>query len=199
MTGCILHQASHTCQLFDLLIRTTGSGIRHHEDVIVLIKSAQKKLGQMIIDFLPCGDYFLIALFICDQSTLVVAGDLVDGFLRLLKQLRLFLRDSHIRDGYRHSCAGGDMISHCLHGIKNLSGSGRTVGVDDLLQNLLQVSLFYHEINFRKKLIARHGTVHISQILRNDLVENQTSQCRLDHLGDLISLSVLPIAADLDD
>ena len=30
---------THTSQLFDLFIRTTGSGVSHHEDVVVFIKS----------------------------------------------------------------------------------------------------------------------------------------------------------------
>ena len=33
MSGGICHQTAHTCQLLDLLIGTTGSGVGHHEDV----------------------------------------------------------------------------------------------------------------------------------------------------------------------
>ena len=35
---CICHQSAHAGQLFDLLVGTTSSGIRHHEDIIVLIQ-----------------------------------------------------------------------------------------------------------------------------------------------------------------
>ena len=40
--GCISHQTTHTGKLFDLLIGTTGTGICHHEDVIVFIKAGQQ-------------------------------------------------------------------------------------------------------------------------------------------------------------
>ena len=40
VTGCICHQASHTSQLFDLLIRSSSSGVSHHVDVVVLIQTA---------------------------------------------------------------------------------------------------------------------------------------------------------------
>ena len=42
VTGRIRHESSHTGKLLDLLIGTTGSGVRHHEDVVVFIKTCQK-------------------------------------------------------------------------------------------------------------------------------------------------------------
>ena len=40
VTGCICHKSSHTCQLLDLLIRSSRTGVCHHEDVVVLIQTA---------------------------------------------------------------------------------------------------------------------------------------------------------------
>ena len=39
VTGGICHQSTHTCQLFDLLIRTTRSGICHHIDIVIFIQT----------------------------------------------------------------------------------------------------------------------------------------------------------------
>ena len=39
VTGCIRHKSSHTCQLLDLLIRSSRTGVCHHEDVVVLIQT----------------------------------------------------------------------------------------------------------------------------------------------------------------
>ena len=72
MTGCISHQTSHTCQLFDLLIRTTGSGVSHHEDVVVFIKSAQQSLGQLVIGILPGLNNLFVTLLLGDQTTFEV-------------------------------------------------------------------------------------------------------------------------------
>ena len=96
MTGRIRHQASHTGQLFDLLIRSTRSGVRHHEDVVVLIQSAKQCLGQSIIRLLPGLDDFLITLLVSNQSTLVIAGNPVNDILRGLDHFRLLRRYGHI-------------------------------------------------------------------------------------------------------
>ena len=36
--GSISHQSTHACQLLDLLVGTTRTGIRHHKDVVVAVK-----------------------------------------------------------------------------------------------------------------------------------------------------------------
>ena len=49
MTGGIGHQSSHTGQLLDLLIRASGTGVSHHEDVVVLIQACQQVVSQLIV------------------------------------------------------------------------------------------------------------------------------------------------------
>ena len=50
------------------------------------------------------------------------------------------------------------------------------MGINNFLQNLLQLFLSYMEVNLKGKLIAFYFSVHKSQILRDDLVKEQTSQ-----------------------
>ena len=50
--------------------------------------------------------------------------------------------------------------------------------VDDFLKNLFQLFLSYVEINFQNQFIARNGTIYKSQILRQDLIEQESTQCR---------------------
>ena len=42
MSGGIRHQSAHSGKLLNLLIGTTGTGVRHHKDVVVLIQSGQQ-------------------------------------------------------------------------------------------------------------------------------------------------------------
>ena len=72
-TGCIGHQSSHTCQLFDLFIGTTRSGVSHHEDVVVFIQTAQQSFGQLVIGILPGLNNLFVTLFLGDQTTFEVA------------------------------------------------------------------------------------------------------------------------------
>ena len=83
MTGCISHQSSHTGKLFDLLIGTTGSGVSHHEDVVVLIKTCKKCLCKLIIGLLPGFNNLFVTLFLCDKTTFVVLCDTVNGILSI--------------------------------------------------------------------------------------------------------------------
>ena len=96
MTGCICHQSTHTGKLFNLFVRSTGSGIRHHEDVVVFIKSCQQGMCQSIVSCLPCLNNFFVTLFLCDQTTLEVLCDLIYCILCFLDHLWFLWRYCHI-------------------------------------------------------------------------------------------------------
>ena len=174
-SGCICHESSHTSELLDLLIGSTGSGIRHHEDVIVCIESTEKILGQLIIGLLPGIDNFLITLLLGNETTTVVPRDLVNDGLCVCQQLLLARRDGHIRDGYGHRRDGGLLIAHRLDIIQGEGRLGSAMYIHDSLQNLLEILLLYDEVNLRKNLVARNRTIHETEILRDDLIENQTA------------------------
>ena len=55
------------------------------------------------------------------------------------------------------------------------------MGIDDLFQDLLELLLAYMEINLQKQLVSFCFPVHKAQVLGNDLIKQQTSQCRVDH------------------
>ena len=183
MTGCIRHQSSHTCQLLDLFIRTTGTGVSHHEDVVVFIQSVQQLSGQNIIGFFPGFYNFFVTFFFCDQTTFVVLCDVVYSLLSLLDQFRFFRRNSHIGNGYGHSCSCGEFISGRFDIIQHFCCLGSSVCIDNFLQNLFQLFLSYMEIYFKLHFIFRNASVYKSQILRQDLIKQETSQCRLYRSG----------------
>ena len=106
VTCCIGHQTTHTGKLFDLLIGTTGTGVSHHEDVVVLIKSCQQGFGKLIVSLLPCLNDFFISLFFRDKTTFEVFGDKVNRILCLLDHLRFLRRHSHVGDRYGHGSSG---------------------------------------------------------------------------------------------
>ena len=81
VTGSIGHKASHSSQLLDLLIRTSGSGVSHHEDVVVLIQASQQIVGQLIVRLLPGIDHLFITLLLGDKTAAEVLGDPVHSGL----------------------------------------------------------------------------------------------------------------------
>ena len=137
MTGGICHQSSHTCQLLNLLIRTTGSGVSHHVDVVVLIQAGQQVMCQLIIGGLPCLDNLFVALFLSDKSAAVVFRNAVHSCLCFLNQLGFALRHGHIGNRNGHGRPGGIFITNGLDIIQGNGCLGCAVYVNDLLKNLL--------------------------------------------------------------
>jgi hypothetical protein len=105
MSGRIGHQSAHACQLLNLLFGTTGSGIRHHLDVVVGIQSRHQIIGQTFSSVCLPGliDDCLVTFVFRGKSESVVVGNLFHGSLRLFDQLLLCDRNLHIRDGNRHA------------------------------------------------------------------------------------------------
>ena len=137
MTGGICHQSPHTCQLLNLLIRTTGSGVSHHVDIVVLIQAGQQVVRQLVIGGLPCLDNLFVALFLGDEAAAVVFRNTVHCCLSFLNQLWFALRHGHIGNRNGHGRPGGIFISNGLDVIQGNGCLGCAVYVDDLLKNLL--------------------------------------------------------------
>ncbi len=132
----IRHQSAHTRKLLDLLVGTAGSGIRHHEDIIIFVKSGQQRFCQRVVRCFPCFYNFFITLFFRNQTTLKVLRDLIHRILSLFDHLRLLRRHGHIGDRYGHSRSGGIFISDGFYRIQHLRRSSRTMGINYLLKNL---------------------------------------------------------------
>ena len=63
------------------------------------------------------------------------------------------------------------------------------MNINNLLQNLFDLFLSNMEINFQLQSILRGTAVYKSQILRNNLIENQKTKCCLDKSGYFCSVS----------
>ena len=100
MAGRVSHQAAHAGQLTDLVDRTAGAGVRHHGDGVEGIQGRLQCVGDLVGGFVPHADDALIALLIGEQTVFKRALDLLDLFLRLVQQLRLFLRNHNV--GHRN-------------------------------------------------------------------------------------------------
>ena len=62
LTGGVGHQAAHTGQLTDLLHRTTGAGVRHHEDGVVAVHVLLQGVGDVRGGLFPLLDDGAVAL-----------------------------------------------------------------------------------------------------------------------------------------
>ena len=137
MSRRIRHQSAHSGQLLDLLIGASGSGVRHHEDVVVFIKTCQQVVGQLVVGGLPGIDHFFIALLLGDQTAAEVSGNLIHRRFRVRQKLLLRFRNGHVGNRNRHRRPSGIFIADGLDIVQGNGGLDRAVGIDNLLQDLL--------------------------------------------------------------
>ncbi len=64
LSGGICHQSAHSGKLLDLLFRTTRTGVRHHINIVVLVKPGEKLVCDLIVRFLPSFNYRLVTLLL---------------------------------------------------------------------------------------------------------------------------------------
>ena len=72
------------------------------------------------------------------------------------------------------------------------------MSIDDLLQDLLQLLLSYMEVYFQLQEVLGITSVYKSQILRQNLIEDETSQCRLYRSGDRLTCCIYLAHADMN-
>ena len=99
-SGCISHQSTHTGKLFNLLVRTTGTGVSHHEDVVVLIKTTDQFICKFVIGSEPCLYYCFITFFFCHETTAVLFCNVLNLFLSCCKDFWFFFWYGHIGNRY---------------------------------------------------------------------------------------------------
>ncbi len=198
-TACgIRHQSAHTCQLLDLLVAASGTGVGHHEDIVVLIKASQQHLCQLVIDIRPGLDDRAVALFVRDQTAAEVFGNLIDGILRLLKEVLLLRGHCDIRDGDSHGSDRGILVAHGLDQVEDFRCLESAVSVDDSLQDLLQVFFLDQEVHLKFEEILRDRSVNEAQVLRQNFIEEKPAEGGGDHACDCLAVRVLSGHADID-
>ena len=198
VSGGIRHQPPHAGQLLNLLIGTTGSGVSHHENIVVFIQTGKQGVGQLIVRLFPGLHYLFVPLLVSNQAALVVSGDPIHRILGSGNQLRLLGRHGHIGNRYGHGRSGGIFVAHGFNIIQHLGGLGGAMGVDDFLQDLLQLLFSYQEVHLQFQLVAGNAPVHVAQILGQDLVKEKSSQGRGNCLCQGISLGIRSLAAHMN-
>ena len=193
LTGCIRHESTHTGKLLNLLIGTTGSGVRHHEDVVIFIQTGKKVMRQLIVRVLPGLNHFLVSLFFRNQTSTEVLCNSVYGFLCIFQKFFLACRNGHIVNGNRHGSLRGILVADCLDIIECQGSLHSAVHIHHLFQNLLQVLLLYKEVDFRKQTVLRDAPVNKAEILRNNFVEKKSSDRRINDAFQHLLLSVFAL------
>ena len=103
-TTCVLlrlsHQTTHTTQLTNLLLRTTGSRIQHHinwvETLVFVLQIIDQYTSQLVVYTCPQINYLVVTLIVCNESHIGIRLDLQHFFHRFANQLFFLNRDFYI-------------------------------------------------------------------------------------------------------
>ena len=94
------HQTTHTRQLLNLILRTTGSRVKHHvngvESLICLSHLLHQNITQIGIYVSPRIDYLVVTLLVGDETHIIVVGDFLNLLATTLNNLLLLRWDDNI-------------------------------------------------------------------------------------------------------
>ena len=181
--GGVGDQATHTSQLADLLHRTAGAGVRHHENGVIAVQVLLQGVRDIIGGLLPHLHHLLVALVLGHEAHLVLVLNVQHLLLGGRHQLVLLGGHGHICDGDRDGRQGGVLVAGGLDGVQHLSGHGEAVLVDGAVYDLAQLLLAAGEGHLIVADVGGIGPVHKAQVLRDVLVEDDTAWGGLYHSG----------------
>ena len=164
------HQTTHTAQLTDLLLGTTGSRVEHHVDrietVVVLDQRVDHGLRQLRVDVRPDVDDLVVSLVVGNETHVVVLHDGVGTLVTLLHELLLLLGNDHRIEVERQTALEGHLVTHVLDVVEEV---GHLVGTG---------LLHHHGDNVTQRALRQH-LVDVAHLLGNHLVEEDAADSRL--------------------
>ncbi len=141
LAGHVCHQATHAAELTQLGLRTTGAGVGHHVQRVLLVEHVEHKRCNLIGTSGPLVNDFDVALRLVDEALLEVLVDLVDVGLGAIEQLLLLGRDESVphRDG--EAGAGSVVEAGVLDGVEDRADLGLGVTIAAVRNQLGHVAL----------------------------------------------------------
>ena len=167
------HQTTDTRELFDLILRTTGTGVKHHkysiEALVCLSHLLQQDITNIIVNVCPSIDHLVVSLVICNESHVIVVSNLTYLIITLLNELSFFLRDNDIVEVKRQTCQICHTVTEVLNTIKEIAC-------------LSKADILYHVSNNATETLFRNHLVDKANFLWNDTINNHTTDGSLHHM-----------------
>ncbi len=160
------HKTTHTGQLTNLVLRTTGTRIKHHEHRVETLVSLghllHKHVGKTRIHMRPDIDNLVVAFVVGDETHRIVVHHFLNLLVTLLHNLLLFRRDDNVTEVERQTATECHVVTHVLDVVKELGRTGDTAFLDNLADDVTQRFL-------------GNQLVHIADFLGDELIEEYTA------------------------
>ena len=180
------HKAAHTRELTDLVFRTTGARVEHHEHrveaFLVGADLLHQSVGQAGVDMCPDIDYLVIALVVGYETHRMVLENLLNLLVAFAHIFFFLLRDEHVAEVERNASLEGHVVAEVLDVVEELGRTRNTARLDDARDDCAQRFL-------------RQNLVDIADLLRNIMVDKHAA-----HRGVLYEMLVgLAVLVDVVD
>ena len=160
------HQSTDTGKLLNLIFRTTGTGIEHHEHSIETLVGfshlLHKYVTDVVVDVCPCIDNLIVTLVIGDESHVVVLCNLSHLFVTIGNKLLFLNRDDDVIEVERKSGQISHAIAEVLNTVKELASTCKAYDFDGVGNDVSQTLL-------------RDNLIHISHFFGNNTIYDDTS------------------------
>ena len=171
----LCHQTTHTSELSNLVCTTTGSRVEHHEDGIETLVGLGHLLHEnvfyVLVHFAPSVDNLMVTLVFGDETQLIVRGNLFYVIMASLHDGLLLLRDNNIGEVEGESAFVSLAVAQILDTIEELAGTSHTDALDDGGNEVAESAFLYY-------------LIEIAHLVRNNLVDNDTSDGGLNDVAD---------------
>ena len=181
-TGGVGDQSAHTGQLTNLVHTTTSTRVGHHEDWVVLIQVVFQGVRYFVSGFVPGFDDHLITLIIGNQTSAVLLGNLFDLLIGFFHQFLFLRRNDCVTNCNSDSAASRIFKALCLNSVQHFRCGSGAMHPDTFFNNLTQLLFADQKLDFQLEHILRLAAVNITQILRNRIIENDSTHGRFNQL-----------------
>ena len=134
---CLLrlsHQTTHTRQLLNLVLRTTGSRVKHHihsvESLISLGHFLHQHITEVGVYMSPGIDNLVVTLLIGNETHIIVIGDFLNLLMTLSHDFFLLWWNNDITKVERKTGNVSHTITEVLDTIEELAGLCHTDSLD---------------------------------------------------------------------
>ena len=168
------HQTTHTRELLNLVFRTTGTRVEHHEHGVKALVGLghlfHQHITQVVVYVCPRVDYLVIAFGIGNETHVVVLGNLAYFLVTALNNLLFLFRNDDVVEVERKSGNVCHAVTQVLDAIEKFASASHTHTLNNVGDDATQGFL-------------RDNFVEIAHLVGDDAVYDNASYGGFNHAG----------------
>src|SRR5215204_3914667 len=167
LTLRVRHQATHACELGEVVVVATGSRVGHHVDRVQAPEVVLHSLLDLVLGLGPKPDHTLQPLVVGDEALVPLVLDLVDHALVALEDLLFLLGHDDVVLADRDAGLGGRVEPDPFEGVEELANQLRRVAGHVPGHEVLDLTLLQRVVDVGIGL----GVVGVAEVVPEGLLD----------------------------